>query len=67
MTRRNRSASQTFEDSPNVFGQAIRPSINEYSKLEEDVSNVRHLVIDLSDCTYIDDAGSKGLLEVCNS
>ena len=63
LTRRNRSASQTFEDNTSAFGQVNRPSINYYSK--HDVSNVRHLVIDMSDCTYIDDAGSKGLNEVC--
>ena len=65
LTRRNRSASQTFEDDTSAFGQVNRPSINDYSKLEDHVSNVRHLVIDLSDCTYVDDAGSKGLNEVC--
>ena len=65
LTLRNRSASQTFEDNTNAFGQVNSPSVNDYSKLEDDVSNVRHLVIDLSDCTYIDDAGAKCLNEVC--
>lgn len=66
LTRRNRSASQTFDENSSAIAQVGRSgsSINDYSKLEEDASNVSHLVLDLSDCTYIDDAGSKTLEEV---